>query len=216
MLDSMGVRQQDILKFMLENKDGVTVDELAQRLNISRNAVRQHISSLERDLLIKQLGTRPSMGRPELLYGLSNKGRETFPRRYSWFSELLMTALFKEVGSDGLTERIKAMGENVAKDLLARQRPSESTTEAINELNKLMVELGYSSKVQSSDKDEVSIEASNCVFHDLAAKHPEVCQFDLALISTFTNTQISHEECMVRGGKVCRFKFNNQQHLTKF
>jgi predicted ArsR family transcriptional regulator len=210
MLDSMGARQQDILKFMLENKDGVTDDELAQRLNISRNAVRQHISALERDLLIKQLGTRPTMGRPELFYGLSNKGRETFPRRYSWFSELLMTALFKEVGRDGLTERIKIMGENVAKDLLARQRPSESTKEAINGLNKLMVDLGYSSKVILSDKGEASIEASNCVFHDLAAKHPEVCQFDLVMMSTFTKTQVCHEECMVRGGKVCRFKFNNK------
>ncbi len=212
MLDSMGVRQQDILKFMLENKDGVTVDELAQRLNISRNAVRQHISSLERDLLVKQLGTRPSMGRPELLYGLSNKGRETFPRRYSWFSELLMTTLFKEVGSYGLTERIKMMAENVAKELLARQRPAESRQEAINELNKLMVELGYSSKVKLSDKGEATIEASNCVFHDLAEKYPEVCQFDLAMMSTFTKTEVCHEECMVRGGKVCRFKFNNYQH----
>lgn len=210
MLDSMGARQQDILKFMLENKDGVTVDEMAQRLGISRNAVRQHLSALERDLLIKKLGTRPSMGRPELLYGLSNKGRETFPRRYSWFSELLMTALFKEVGTDGLTERINAMGESTAKDLLARQRPPESTLAAINELNKLMVELGYSSKVKLSEKNEIFIEASNCVFHDLAEKHPEVCQFDLALMSTFAKSQISHEECMMRSGKVCRFKFNDK------
>ncbi|MDD1605179.1 MAG: HTH domain-containing protein [Methylococcaceae bacterium] len=210
MIDSFSVRQQDILKIMLENKDGVTIDDLAQRLSISRNAIRQHLSAMERDTLIKQLGTRPSMGRPELLYGLANKGREKFPRHYSWFSELLMTALFKEVGSDGLTDKVKVMGENVAQDLLSRRRPPESTLEAINDLNKLMVELGYSSRVKLNDEGEIFIEANNCVFHDLAEKHPEVCQFDLALMSSFTKTNICHEECMVRGGKVCRFKFNNQ------
>ncbi len=210
MLDSMGARQQDILKLMLENKDGVTVDELAQRLNITRNAVRQHIAVLERDLLIKQLGTRPSMGRPELLYGLAKKGRETFPRRYSWFSELLLNALFKEVGSEGLAERTAKMGELVANDLLARQRPPETSEMAINELNKVMVELGYNSKVKAGDNGELKIEASNCVFHDLAEKHPEVCQFDLALMATFTGATVCHEECMVRGGKVCRFQFKKE------
>ncbi len=208
MIDSFGIRQQDILKYMLENKDGVTIDDLAQLLGISRNAVRQHLAGLERDALIKQLGARPSKGRPELLYGLANKGKESFPRRYSWFSELLMTALLKEAGSDGLSAKIAAMGESVAKELLDRQRPPESTAAAITELNNLMVELGYSSKVKINDAGELSIEASNCVFHDLAAKHPEVCQFDLALMKTLTKTKVCHDECMVRDGKVCRFKFN--------
>jgi len=214
MLDSLGVRQQDILQFMLENKDGVTIDDLSKTLNISRNAVRQHLALMERDGLIKQLGARPSKGRPEFLYGLGAKGKEAFPRRYSWFSELLMTTLFKEVGSDGLNARIAAMGENVAKDLLDRQRPLESTKDAVKELNKLMIELGYSSKVKMGKDGELALEASNCVFHDLAAKHPEVCQFDLALISTFTNAKICHEECMVRGGKVCRFKLEGVSNFV--
>jgi len=207
MLDSYGVRQQDILKFMLENKDGVTIDDLAQTLKISRNAVRQHLAVMERDALITQVGARPSKGRPELLYGLAAKGKEAFPRRYSWFAELLMTTLFREVGSENLNAKTTAMGESVAKDLLERRRPPDSMAEAIKELNKLMLELGYSSKVKVGDDGELLIEANNCVFHELAAKHPEVCQFDLALMSTFTKAQVCHEECMVRGGKVCRFKF---------
>jgi len=51
------------------------------------------------------------------------------------------------------------------------------------------------------------IAADNCVFHDLALKDPEVCEFDLALLSTFTESRVDHQECMARGGGVCRFKF---------
>jgi len=46
------------------------------------------------------------------------------------------------------------------------------------------------------------------VFHDLARKNPEVCQFDLALLSTFADSKVDHEECMAKGGNVCRFKFS--------
>ncbi len=211
MLDSFGLRQQDILKLMLENKEGVTVDELSQSLNISRNAVRQHLAVLERDGLVLQFGARPSKGRPELLYGLANKGKEAFPRRYSWFAELLMTALINEVGHEGLNAKVAEMGNRVASELRAGRRTPASTAESIKELNVLMRDLGYSSKVVEDDAGELVIEASNCVFHDLASKHSEVCEFDLALMTTFTQSEVCHEECMVRGGKRCRFKFKSSQ-----
>ncbi|MCI0452981.1 MAG: hypothetical protein L0Z51_11440 [Candidatus Latescibacteria bacterium] len=40
-----------------------------------------------------------------------------------------------------------------------------------------------------------------------ARAHPEVCHFDLALLATFTDSKVAHEECMAKGGNVCRFKF---------
>ncbi|MCK7509177.1 MAG: hypothetical protein MZV70_37470 [Desulfobacterales bacterium] len=52
-----------------------------------------------------------------------------------------------------------------------------------------------------------TIEASNCVFHHLAAQYPEVCRFDLALLAAFVGTPVEHQECVVRGGQVCRFGF---------
>ena len=58
------------------------------------------------------------------------------------------------------------------------------------------------------NSDAPTIEADNCIFHNLAMKNPEICQFDLALLSTFTDSTVDHVECMAKGGNVCRFKFN--------
>lgn len=55
------------------------------------------------------------------------------------------------------------------------------------------------------------IEADNCVFHELAAKHPEICDLDLALMGTFTDSDVDHQECMARGGNVCRFRFSGKR-----
>jgi predicted ArsR family transcriptional regulator len=52
-----------------------------------------------------------------------------------------------------------------------------------------------------------TIEADNCVFHELALRNREVCNFDLALMSGFTGQRVELHECMARGGQVCRFRF---------
>ena len=49
-------------------------------------------------------------------------------------------------------------------------------------------------------------DARNCVYHHLAAEHPEVCELDLALLSSLLGGKIEHVECMVRGGGSCRFR----------
>ncbi|MFA5530713.1 MAG: hypothetical protein WDA11_08600 [Thiohalomonadaceae bacterium] len=54
----------------------------------------------------------------------------------------------------------------------------------------------------------LGITASNCVYHDLVREHPEVCEFDLELLSTFMDMDVEHVECTARGGRVCRFAFS--------
>jgi len=34
-----------------------------------------------------------------------------------------------------------------------------------------------------------------------------ICHFDLAMMERFTDSKVDHQECMARGGNVCRFKF---------
>lgn len=207
MLKILGVRQQQLLNLLLKNKSGLTVDELSKRLEITRNAVRQHLASLENDRLVTQGISRPSGGRPEQLFVLSEAGRELFPRHYSWFAQLIVESIKQESGEDGLRERMSAMGAAVAKQLKRQYPGLETRQQKVEKLSEVMEELGYNSKSVSIDGSIPVIEADNCIFHNLAIKNPAICQFDLALMSTFTDSSIDHQECMASNGNVCRFKF---------
>jgi len=200
-IETLGERQQQLLAMLLGNKAGLTVEELSQQLQITRNAVRQHLAALERDDLVRRGETKPSGGRPEQLYLLSDRGAEMFPRRYSWFSELLIEAMMAEAGREAVGDKLDDMGRAVGRQLLsARASPPDRTAV----LAAIMKELGYAADVAPSADD--TIQASNCIFHHLAAKFPEVCRFDLGLIGAFTDAAVDHQECMVRGGRMCRFK----------
>ena len=47
-------RQHQILEHLLESRNGLSVDELAKALDISRTGVQQHFVVLERDGYIKK------------------------------------------------------------------------------------------------------------------------------------------------------------------
>lgn len=204
-----GSTQQSLVRALLRNKAGLTIEALAQALGISRNAVRQHISALERDGLIARGRTRSSGGRPEQLYVLTNEGQERFPRRYSWFSEMLLQLIQAEDGTAGLQEKLAQLGRSTARAMRPRLVGESGSAERIDAIATIMQELGYDA-VARAEKGQLLIEAHNCVFHELAEKCPEVCSFDIALLSATGECQVEHRSCMVRGGDACRFHFGNK------
>ncbi|RFC34881.1 MAG: transcriptional regulator [Candidatus Nitrotoga sp. SPKER] len=207
MLELLGSRQQELLKLLLRNKGGLTLEELSDYLKISRNAVRQHVAALENNGIVTEGVTRPSGGRPEQLYVLTEEGKEFFPRNYSWFAQLMVESIAQESGVKGLRERLGTMGEGVAQQLLSQNSVLKTREQKVEKLSEVMEELGYSTRSFAVNSDALTIEADNCIFHNLAMKNPEICQFDLALLSTFTDSTVNHEECMATDGKICRFKF---------
>jgi predicted ArsR family transcriptional regulator len=205
-LEILGTRQKELLKQLLKNKTGMTVDQLSGQLSITRSAVRQHLASLENDGLVEKGITRASGGRPEQLYVLTSKGKECFPRHYSWFAQLLVESVQQESGPEELSKRLTAMGTKVAQQLRTQYPDLKTREEKVQKLAEVMEQFGYSTMNETS-KGAV-IEADNCVFHHLALQNPAICEFDLALLSTFTDSKVDHQECMAKNGNVCRFKFN--------
>ncbi len=200
--------QRRLMSMLRQQPDGITVDRLAERLTVSRNAVRQHLTTLERDGFVLRGATRPTGGRPEQLYQLTDKGLEQFPRRYSWFADLLIQTVKRAAGTSGLRQAMTEMGETAAAQIGAAN-PADTLEGKVKNLARVMSELGYEAEV-AGDQTQPTIEACNCLYHHVAAAHPEVCEFDLALLRGVTGADVEHQECMVRGGTVCRFAFKQR------
>lgn len=201
-----GGTQQALLRTLLHNKNGMTVDSLAQVLGVSRNAVRQHLTALERDGLATKGKSQPTGGRPEQLYVLTNEGSERFPRQYSWFSEILLESLLAQSGKEGLREKLNDMGRAVGESMKVQITGEIGSPERTAAVARIMQDLGYEA-TPKTERGVQSIEARNCVFHKLAAKCSEVCSFDLGLLSTSSGCRVEHRSCMVRGSDRCRFDF---------
>jgi DeoR family transcriptional regulator, suf operon transcriptional repressor len=102
---------------------------------------------------------------------------------------------------------MRDLGNAVSSSLESRVQ-GKTSDERVHETVKIMNELRYEAQLGEPDPADRSpaIEATNCVYHALASGCPEICQFDLAILSRLTSSDVTHEKCIVRGENICRFK----------
>jgi predicted ArsR family transcriptional regulator len=219
MLNDFEERQQDLLKLLLKKKQGLRLDEIAAGLKISRPAMRQHLVALERLGYVERAELLVTGGRPSQTYRLTRKGLDLFPRQYSWYSEIHLESLKNELGSAGLRNRMEQLGREIGSQAAAStagtaKAEGESLKARVEQVVNLMNDLAYQAETALTGKELPGappvIEASNCVFHTLAPKYPEICQFDIGLLSQLTGAQVNHEQCILRGGESCRFRFKDK------
>lgn len=211
MADMYGSRRKQLMRYLLRHKQGASIDELARALEVTRTAVRQHLAALARDSLVAAGAERPTGGRPERLYVLTQEGREAFPRHYSWFARLLVDAMAKEYGASGLRVRLGRIAAVVVAELRRTPPQNDTHRQQVESASGLLDNLGYDARTGDDIDGAPTIEADNCVFHELAMKNPEICQFDLSLLSGLTGSRVELTECMARGGHVCRFRLTPRQ-----
>ena len=210
MLLNVSPRQHQILEHLLENRTGLSIDALAKVLDISRAAVQQHIVGLEGDGYIKKTALNKTAGRPVVIYGITDKGINYFPKQYAWFSDLILSELRQEMGAEGFKDYMQRLGIRLAKDL-SSQFEGKSLTDRLDELLLIMTNLGFQvTKDVEPETSESVVRANNCIYHDLAQKHNEICAFDLALMSSLLDKEVEQLSCMAKGDCACRFRIKDK------
>lgn len=204
-LSRLGQRQQGLLQALLSHRAGMTVDELGRELDISRNAVNQHLASLEGNGFVENLSLSSTGGRPSKIYTLTESGLELFPRHYALIADLLMGWVKLKLGGEELKSCMTSLGSKLAEQFSGRIQKQQGFENQVNEVAVVMHELGYASSVAKSSSKDAEIVASNCVFHQLAKDDQCICELDLSLIAGLLDSSIEHKECMARGEQCCRF-----------
>lgn len=206
MFYGFGDRQREFLEALLFKKQGLTIDDLAKKLGITRNAIQQHALALVNGGYIEKGELTDTGGRPGQVYVLSKKGIDLFPKQYSWFSELLLTSLKSQLGSGGLEKKMREIAKDLAKGIKPKLA-GMGLAQKIKEVGRIMQDLGFETEVSVEGKNKLpSIKAHNCIYHHLAEEFEEVCQLDRSLLESLLDSEIEHQECIVRGDEVCKFK----------
>lgn len=203
-LARLGATQQRLLRQLLMAPEGCSVEELCERLRISHNAVRQHLSALLARDYVERGQARASGGRPQARFRLAENGRALFPRNYGLLGTALLGKLRERYGPAALEEMLQDLGRTLGGQEVPLP-PEASHDEVAQRLASQLDALGYEAVV-ARHGEEQHVEAFNCVFHALARNVPQVCKFDLAYMEAASGRRIHHMECIIRGGHVCRFR----------
>lgn len=103
-----------------------------------------------------------------------------------------------------LERLMRRLGNKLGRTLRP-QFADKTPTDKLKALVALMQTLGYHAEIEVLET-EPSIKAVNCVYHDLAQKHPEICYFDQAFIATLLDKPVQQTACMAKHDCTCRSK----------
>src|SRR5216110_182205 len=180
-----------------------TVNELAEELHLTDNAVRAHLASLERDRLVAQSGLKPGIRKPHTTYALGPEAEHLFPKAYGRLVSLLMSIFSRQVKPRNLRAGMRAAGRSVAKEHL-RELRGKTRQQRIDAALGILKELGGAATFKEEDGKHF-IHGNGCPIAAATANHPEACLLAESLLTSVIGARV--KECCVRGpAPSCRFE----------
>ena len=165
-----------------------TVKHLADALNLTDNAVRAHLISLERDGLVQQRGTHPGVRKPHAAYGLTAEAEHIFPKAYGHLLNHFVAVVSKRLSPCELQASMREVGHMLAAEHLDRVK-QQNRAERIETALKLLKDLGGAATLQQSEGKDF-IRGKGCPLSAVTAAHPEACLVAESLLSEIIGTPV--------------------------
>ena len=179
-----------------------TVNELADELGVTDNAVRSHLAALERDGLVEQRsGVPQGVGKPANIYQLLPSADALLPKAYAPVLGVLLSTLAERMSPEELEELLREVGRRAA---AGRTEPGQDIRMRIDAAYGILGELGGVADLEELD-GTVFIRGFSCPLAAVVPQHPEVCRLAETLLAELIGVPV-REHCDKGERPRCRFE----------
>jgi predicted ArsR family transcriptional regulator len=199
----MGTGTRDVIFRTLRSRGRCTVNELAEASGVSPVSVRHHLANLQAEGLIAAEEVRHGVGRPRLVFSLSDNGLDHFPSRYFHLTRRLLAEIKDRMPEGEVDDLLTGVAESMAHGYAAElsQLP---LPQRLDRLIQLLNEEGFEADLQR-DGEAVLIRELSCPYYRMGQQHPEVCTIDQSFIATALSLPVERVTCLLDGDVHCSF-----------
>lgn len=194
---------------LLRRKQAASAETISSELGITPNAVRQHLTNLERDGLVKSEPVRAKRGRPSLLFSLTERADSVFPKRYGQLASMVLTEIQEMEGPEALDEIFR----RVALRHASAVEPELDGLDFDQKVRRVVAWIGRAGTLAEAEETEGGVRVSihNCPFRNTALKFPQVCTITPQLLTRLLDTPVSQAGSIHRGDRHCSFVVKRPQ-----
>ncbi|HVD46212.1 MAG TPA: helix-turn-helix domain-containing protein [Candidatus Limnocylindria bacterium] len=188
---------------LLRRKGHASAETIAAELLVTPNAIRQHLTNLERDGFVVSSPEKSRRGRPSLLFSLTERADSVFPKRYGQLATMVLQEVQEMGGPDALDEVFERMATRHAGAIA----PKLEGLEFDKKLRHVVAWIGRAGTLaeQSETPEGVKVTIHNCPFRNTALKYPQVCTITPQLISKLLGAAVSQADSIHRHDPYCSF-----------
>jgi predicted ArsR family transcriptional regulator len=188
-----------------------TVDDLAERLGVTDNAVRFHLDALERAGTVRKQGVRRiGVGQPASLYSLSSDGEDAFSRAYAPVLIATLSELRERNSGPQLVAFLKRVGKRLAGSLAHSQG---SLSSRITGASDLLNALGGMTSVRKSGGNYRIVGRACPLSRAVEADHC-VCAAVTSLVAEVVGAEVT-ERCDRSGRPKCCFEISSDNNAER-
>ncbi len=202
-LQMQSTRQQ-ILEY-LQRQGRATVKELGKLLGLTSTGIRQHLTVLERDGLVDAHEERGRVGRPTLVYALTEKADALFPKTYDALASVLLEEVRSSQGNERLHELLHKVAERMAGPYRERVQ-GKPLSGRVQETASIMEEQGCLIDVREAEGDEYFIDEFTCPFPKVAEKDRAICALHVDFVRILTGADTRLTQSLLRGERACTYR----------
>jgi predicted ArsR family transcriptional regulator len=188
----------------LQRQGRATVKELGQILGLTSTGIRQHLTVMERDGLVAAREERGRVGRPTLVYSLTEKADGLFPKTYDLLASVVLDEIRSSEGNEKLHQLLHRVAYRLAAPYLDRVA-GKPLGQRVTETARIMEEQG--SLVECAETEgEFRIDEFTCPFLSVAQRDRAVCALHVEFVRVLTESDTRLSRSILRGERSCTYR----------
>jgi DeoR family suf operon transcriptional repressor len=191
-----------ILQTLLQNPRS-TIITLAEAVGINPISVRHHLTNLQMEGLVEGQEERHGVGRPRLVYVLTDEGMERFPTRYMQLTTRLLSQMKDTMPGPVVANLFNQMAEDLASKYSSEVQ-SLNMEERLDLVKEILAHEGFNVNWEKKD-GQYEIHEISCPYYQIGIAHPEVCTVDQTLISKMLALPANKVQCILSGATQCTY-----------
>jgi predicted ArsR family transcriptional regulator len=177
---------------------GLTADDIAAKLGLTKSAIRAHIVGMERDGAVRRAGQRPGTTRPSHVFELTPEIEQLLSSAYIPLLTHLVAVFAEGLPPHQLELLLRQAGTRLAVELSRGKRPTGRLANRMAIASEMLNdELGAMTHVESNG--HVILRGVGCPLAALTGKHPGVCLAMESLVAEVVGAPV--RECCDRSDR---------------
>ncbi len=198
-----GIQAELLLE--LKKHQPLTARELSIRFDLTPNALRRHLETLEAAGIVRHSREVRGVGGPVHAFALTGSGEALFPRQYATVLLEMLDSIVNEHGRDGVSDFFRRKWTSLASEA-APQLQQLPLAERVQLLAELWTSLGY---MAEADVDEATgrpvLRKHNCAIRAVAESYPEICATEAAFIADVLGVPAERRQHILAGCNTCEY-----------
>ncbi len=212
----METTREQVLRIVRGHREA-TVSQIAETMGLTHQAVRRHLDGLRADGLIEARLERHGVGRPSMLFSVTDRGDETAGHTYLQLLSRLFRHIEKEPAGERkqmLEEMFSGIAQEVAAEHVSEVR-GQTLDERVAQVTRALEAEGIADGWHK-DGDVFHIHNGECPYIRLAALSDAPCRSDRQSIELLVGAAVEQTRRIVDGASQCEYVIRPEPVMVPF